>query len=343
MSASVSLAHVPASPSGRLPGLDVLRGVAALCVLALHLQSVFGLGPKVFAKGYLAVDLFFMLSGYVMARTYEPRLARGLSPFAFFLARYRRLWPIMAVGTLIGLPKLLSEAASLGSFSATAALNLALLPFPGGGPGFPPNIPAWSICFELAANLLHGLVLWRLSGRWLLALAAVAVPFAAWVGVAYGTLDVGAHSDDFFAGLARISLSYLLGVALYRLWRDRPTVAVSPVLAFVAMPAVFASAWLLGADDWPTDLAFIVVACPLLIAGGLRYDAHQGRGAAIAAALGALSFPLYAVHMPVLQGMRLLGFGPVGATIIGLATGIALTLTVETVVRQSRQRRRALA
>ena len=50
-------------------------------------------GIAIAAKGYLAVDLFFMLSGYVMARTYEPRMARGFSPAAFFLARYRRLWP----------------------------------------------------------------------------------------------------------------------------------------------------------------------------------------------------------------------------------------------------------
>lgn len=334
---------MPPSPSARLPGLDVLRGIAALCVLALHAQFINGDDARIFSKGYLAVDLFFMLSGYVMARTYDPRLAAGLSPAGFLVARYRRLWPVMAIGSAVGLPKLWMEMPDAAAFGFTAVLNLLLLPLPAKGPGFPLNIPAWSILLELTANLAHALLLWRLGVRWLIALAAATVPLIAWVGVLYGTLDVGAHTVDFFAGLPRVILAYLIGMVLWRVWRDRPTVAMPPPLAFTAMPLLFSAAWLLGVEGWGFDLVFIIVVCPLLIAGALRLGEGTGASSTIAAALGALSFPLYAVHMPVLQGMRLLGFGTIGGALAALTAGAALTLAIETLGRRRRHTRKAMA
>lgn len=333
----------PTAPAGRLPGLDMLRGIAALCVLGLHLPAINFDMPNILAKGYLAVDLFFMLSGYVMARTYEPRLARGLPPIRFFFARYRRLWPVMAVGSAIGLPKLFLEAPDLPGFIIAAGFNLLLLPAPAIGVAFPLNIPAWSIFFELTANMLHGFILWRLGKRVLLAAGAIMIPLTIWVGLHYGTFDVGAHTEHYFAGLPRVLLSYVIGILLSRWWRDAPPIAVPPGLAFAAMPLIFASAWLLGIADWRLDLVFIVVLCPLLIAGGLRYRSAEGSGATIAAAIGAFSFPLYAVHMPVLQGMRLLGFGSIGGGIAALVVGGAVTLTFAGLGRQRQQRKRAMA
>ena len=129
----------------------MLRGIAALCVLGLHVEWIYNLSPRLFAKSYLAVDLFFMLSGYVMARTYEPRMAQGLAPLRFLLTRYRRLWPVMAIGCLIGLPKLFVDTPNPAVFTAAATLNLLLLPLPWKELAFPMNIPAWSIFLELAA------------------------------------------------------------------------------------------------------------------------------------------------------------------------------------------------
>jgi peptidoglycan/LPS O-acetylase OafA/YrhL len=332
-----------ASLSPRLPGLDLLRGIAALCVLGLHLQAINVDHPKIFGKGYLAVDLFFMLSGYVMARTYEPRLARGLAPLHFLFARYRRLWPVMAIGGVIGLPKLLLDGPDFATFATAAGFNLLLLPVPREGVAFPLNIPAWSIFFELTANLLHALLLWRLGARWLMTLLAMTVALTVWLGLVYGTVDVGAHSEDYFAALPRVVLSYAIGIVLWRRWRDAPPIAVPPLLAFLAMPVLFASAWVLGVDSWWPDLGFIVIACPLLIAGALRFRSEQGWNSSATAALGALSFPLYAVHMPVLQGMRLLGFGSTGGAFAALAAGAAVAIGVEALARRRKQRRRATA
>lgn len=96
------------------PALDGLRGVAALSVVVMHRHVWFGLEGWL-AHGYLAVDFFFMLSGYVMARTYEQRLSEGYGAWRFMAARYRRLWPVMALGTLFGAPLLALEYNDLGA------------------------------------------------------------------------------------------------------------------------------------------------------------------------------------------------------------------------------------
>jgi peptidoglycan/LPS O-acetylase OafA/YrhL len=344
MTSPSPLPHPPPAPSTRLPGLDLLRGIAALCVLGLHVEWIYNLSPRLFAKSYLAVDLFFMLSGYVMARTYEPRMARGLAPLRFLLTRYRRLWPVMAIGCLIGLPKLFVDTPDPAVFTAAATLNLLLLPLPWKDLAFPMNIPAWSIFLELAANLLHAAVLWRLGLRWLIALVALAVPLTIWAGSRYGDLDIGAHTNEYLASVPRITLSYVIGIIACRWWRDTPPLAVSPLLAFAAMPVLFIAASLLGMESWRFDVVFIVIACPLLIAGGLRYRPAEGSSAAVmAAALGALSFPLYAVHMPVLEGMQRLGFGSLAGGLAALATAITVALAAEALARRRKERKRAMA
>jgi peptidoglycan/LPS O-acetylase OafA/YrhL len=330
--------------SDRLLGLDMLRGVAALCVVALHLQWINADHPRVFAKGFLAVDLFFMLSGYVMARVYEDRMAGGLSPRSFFVARYRRLWPIMAIGGAIGLPRLFLVAPDNTNFAIAATFNLLLLPFPAKDLAFPLNFPAWSIFFELTVNLIHGLVLWRLGTRWLAVLVAAIIPLTAWAAFHSGTLDVGAHTEDYFLALARAMLGHVIGIILYRWWRDAPTVPIPSWAAFAAMPVLFGSSWLLGVNDWRIDLCFIVLVCPLLIAGGLRFTAAAGSVLGFAAAaLGALSFPLYAVHLPVIQAMNLLGYRSIVGGVAALMAGALVTLGTELAGRRRKQRRRATA
>ena len=105
-------AHQPVSISreneaARLSGLDVLRGIAALWVLHYHTIKVVLDGHNFGSRGYLAVDFFFMLSGYVMARSYEDKFRQGYGLKSFFTARYRRVWPTMAIGGLISAPMLM--------------------------------------------------------------------------------------------------------------------------------------------------------------------------------------------------------------------------------------------
>ena len=109
----------------RLGGLDLRRGVAALCVLAFHLNRLFpGIAGAV-ERAYLEVDFFFMLSGFVVTRTHE-RFRKGLGTLAFTRLRLRRLWPTVAFGALIGLISARGDHEA-GPLALFFALNLALL------------------------------------------------------------------------------------------------------------------------------------------------------------------------------------------------------------------------
>jgi peptidoglycan/LPS O-acetylase OafA/YrhL len=315
-----------AEASPRLHGLDALRGIAALCVLGVHAQGVFGGYPGWFSKGYLAVDFFLMLSGYLMARTSEPRLAAGLSPVRFMAARYRRFWPMMALGSLIGVPYLWVRAGDIGHFIPVLFANFLLIPWPLGRLMFALNIPAWTVFFELLANATHVLALHRLRTRTIAVLALVLLAVAIVVARSFGTFDLGARPDTFFAGFPRIFLAYLIGILLQRwgLAIRGPIVFGSMAaigwLAMIIMPIAIVGSWYTGFKDWSFDLAFVMIVCPFTILGGLLLS----RPTRLGWLSGAISFPLFAVHMPVLEGMRELGFGVLDA--VPTALGAALII-----------------
>jgi peptidoglycan/LPS O-acetylase OafA/YrhL len=318
-------------PPSRLPGLEALRGVAAICVLLLHTRAVFG-GEPVFGKGYLGVDFFLMLSGYLMARVQEPRLAAGLDPWRFIAKRYLRLWPMMAAGGLLGIPRLFMRSDSFAQFAGIALANFLLLPVAFRRECFPLNIPAWTICFELSANFVHVHVLRRLNA-WGLGLAtAGCVPCVVWIALHYGSLDVGARPESLLAGAPRILFAYLIGIGLARWWRDAPPIPVPAIPAILAMPLVLAAGWWLGLGGWRFDLAFVVAVCPLMIAGALRLRGF----AMLAGMLGQLSFPLFALQMPILQGMELLGFGPWAGGMAALAAGVCGAIAMNRIRRRWR-------
>jgi peptidoglycan/LPS O-acetylase OafA/YrhL len=312
----------PPPNSGRLPGIEALRGIAAVCVVLLHLQATLRGHPPIFGKGYLAVDFFLMLSGFLMARTQEARFAGGRAAWRFIAKRIRRLWPMMALGSLIGAPVLYLRADSLGHFLRLAIPNFLLLPSSFNNLVYPLNIPAWTIFYELLANALHVLLFWRF-GRAALALSLVA-GLAVMIAVAlhYGSFDVGARPQHFLAGLPRTLFAYLIGIGLGRWWRDEPTFPVPATAALLAMPAGFAASWYLGWSGWLFDLLFVTLACPLIIAGGLRLKGAPR----LAFWSGMLSFPLFAVHMPILQTADHLGWNYIVGGIVAIAGGIAVAV-----------------
>lgn len=324
--------------SPRFPGLEALRGVAAICVLLLHTRAVFG-GSPVFGKGYLGVDFFLMLSGYLMTRNQEPRLADGLKPWGFMVKRYRRVWPMMAAGGVLGVPRLLLRTDTIAQFAGIALANFLLLPVSFKRESFPLNIPAWTIFYELVANFLHVHLFWRLRTLGLTLALAACLPFVVWIGLRWGSFDVGARPEHFLAGLPRIAFAYLIGIGLARWWRDQPPLPVPALPAVLAMPAVLALGWWLGLGGWLFDLGFVLLVCPLMIAGALRLKTF----AMPAGMLGMLSFPLFAVQMPILQGMQLLGFGYWAGGCAALAGGIVAAVLAKTLRRPPPARQQEIA
>jgi peptidoglycan/LPS O-acetylase OafA/YrhL len=163
---------------GRLYGLDALRGIAALVVAVHHLASIYNLAPLPL-NPFIAVDVFFILSGFVMTRTYEDRLRNGLTTLAFVKLRYRRLFMPLAIGSTIGFG--LAVATYGPAVQLVAAYVLILLFLPAIGPSaFLLNVPAWSLFVEIFCNASHGAIFAKMSNTRLVALiVACGVLFAA--------------------------------------------------------------------------------------------------------------------------------------------------------------------
>lgn len=92
-------------------------------------------------------------------------------------------------------------------------------------------------------------------------------------------------------------VSYGIGILLWRKWRDAPSIRVSGAFTLLIMPAFFGINALIAGNSWQADLLFVLLVCPLLIAGGLRIE----RVHPVLLWFGAISFPLYAVHVPAMR------------------------------------------
>ena len=129
--------------------LDALRGIAAIGVVVFHMSKLFT--PIATPGGYLAVDLFFMMSGVVLSHAYEPRFRAGMGTLDFMRARLIRLYPLYLAGALFGIVVTLaswrgrnSQNWDSSSLSQAVALALFFLPNFSARPVneiFPLNIP----------------------------------------------------------------------------------------------------------------------------------------------------------------------------------------------------------
>ena len=160
--------------------LDGLRGVAALLVVWYHLFEAFATSPvdQRFNHGYLAVDFFFLLSGFVIGYAYDERWGRGLRMRDFIKRRLIRLHPMVVLGALLGTAAFFvqgsvrwnGEPVSTGMVLAALLCGLLLIPaWPGAGHEvrgngemYPLNGPGWSLFFEYLGNLLYMLLLFPL-------------------------------------------------------------------------------------------------------------------------------------------------------------------------------------
>lgn len=286
--------------SARFEGLDGLRGIAALAVLLHHAGPRLA-GLDLLPQGYLAVDFFFMLSGFVMASAYERRFHAGLAPRAFLRARMERLYPLMAVGILLGGAVAMAYGMPAAELALRVAMQLLWVPLiAGSGSLFLLDGVQWSLFFEVFANFVHCLLLWRLSTGRLFGIAAAAllilVPFA-WH---FDGIGLGDRGTNILGGIPRVMFSYTLGVLLFRLRHRLPRRAVPAPLVISLVPAVLVLAG--GLPSAAGDLVVVAACFPAIIILGL--DARACMSWA-----GRISYPLYAVHLPIIFGVRMFGFG----------------------------------
>lgn len=291
----------------RLLTLDLLRGVAALLVVLYHLDQRFGGAARV-PGGYLAVDFFFLLSGYVIAAAYGERLRRGLALRRFAVLRLVRLYPLYLAGLVVGVAALAWQPASElrrldgPSAAVSLTLNAALLPALFTHQLFPMNFPAWSLLCELAINLLFAARLFRSSTRHLWLLICVGAVMLCAGGWWLGRLDGGVDRATSWFGLVRCFFSFVLGVALLRLEPSRrraPSWAgtLVPVAALVGVMLVPATPG--SSSRLPLDLLGVLLVFPALLVGAARYDPPR-KLVRVSALAGDLSFAIYALHAPLI-------------------------------------------
>lgn len=290
------------------PALDLIRGIAAFFVLIYHVQHWL-LGPGYAVNAGLAVDLFFCLSGFVLASAYKDRFAAGMSLSGFVLSRLIRLMPLVLVATVLSGAYIWARAFqgrdSISGLEVLAAMTLNLLSVPyfgappaiGGPQLFPLNGPQYTIWLELFANTLWWLTS-RIRWRGLnVAIVVVSLICLARLGIA------GDTPDTFWSGLPRVLYSFYTGVILFaafdRAGEGEPSALGKAVfwVCFVLMVGVFALPlpYLL---PYPLELAWIALFSPALVLTAARIRI-EGRLFRVSVWLGAVSYPIYILHYPI--------------------------------------------
>lgn len=305
--------------------LDGLRGVAALLVVWYHLFEAFATSPvdQRFNHGYLAVDFFFLLSGFVIGYAYDERWGRGLRMRDFIKRRLIRLHPMVVLGALLGAAAFFvqgsvrwnGEPVSTGMVLAALLCGLLLIPaWPGAGHEvrgngemYPLNGPGWSLFFEYLGNLLYMLLLRRLPTRWLTLLVALTgaalAAFAIGDLSGYGHLGVGwtLAGSNFPGGMLRLLFAFPAGLLLAR--RFRPVrirgafwLCSLSLAVLLAMPYVGSEQNHLFNGLYDTLSTLLLF--PLLLWLGASGHATDAATARICGFLGDISYPLYMVHYP---------------------------------------------
>lgn len=285
--------------SDRFICLDGMRGVAALSVVALHMTYKVGLVP--IGAANLSVDMFFLLSGFVLERAYGEKLRRGMGVSRFMGLRLARLYPMYLVGVLLGTVAVYARGKDL----LYTLIALPLMPDFMHKFLFPLDVPCWSLFFELVVNILFAAVGAATAGVWGmfaagLVLLALYCP-GHWHNIEF--MDGGWKVETSICGLMRVLLEFPLGVLVYRLYA-RGRVVRTPALLIVLLFTLS----LLFSGGPVMRLMTILLAYPALIYLGAWADIPASLGAGLSW-LGGISYPLYILHFPMAD-ITLRLFGP---------------------------------
>lgn len=300
--------------------LDGLRGVAALTVVCFHLFEAYATShlDQRINHGYLAVDFFFILSGFVVGYAYDDRWTK-MTVREFLTRRLVRLQPMVIIGALIGAVMFYTQGCPVWDVSAVPVamllvatlMNAFMIPATPGaeirgvGEMYPLNGSAWSLFFEYIGNVLYALFIRRLSTRVLAVLVAAAgcglAAFSVWGPLGDICVGFSLTGENIVGGSLRLLFAFPAGLLLSRVFRPVRVrgafwIGTMAVVALASVPRIGGSEhlWMNGVYD----ALCAVVLFPLIVwigASGKTTDRVTSR---ICKFLGDISYPLYMVHYP---------------------------------------------
>lgn len=300
--------------------LDGLRGVAAITVVWFHIFEAFATShlDQRINHGYLAVDFFFILSGFVIGYAYDDRWGK-MKIKEFLKRRVIRLHPMVVMGALIGAVVFYFQGCPVWDVSKVTVLalltatfiNALLIPATPGteirglGEMYPLNGPSWSLFFEYIGNILYALFIRKFSTKALSGLVFFAgcglAVFA--IGGPYGDICAGFSLTgiEFTAGFLRLLFSFSAGLLLFRIFKPANIkgafwICSLSIVALLSTPRIGGAEylWMNGLYD---TVCFALL-FPILVylgASGKTTDKYTTR---LCKFLGEISYPLYMVHYP---------------------------------------------
>jgi len=292
--------------------LDGLRGVAALEVVLFHMRPLFGLSvfrEGYFCEGYLAVDFFFLLSGFVITYAYQQKLDRGLPAMEFLKTRMARLYPLYFLGLLIAgaFSVVQMHAASPRhtpwGIAGVFLLGALWIPTPVTLLGFssdmfPLNSPAWSLFYEVCVNIVHALFVRRKGWMYLGAVVLVS-GLALVVGTEHlHTIDVGDDRQGILYGFPRVIFSYFMGNRLFVLWKSGRVRFRIPALGSALILLVVLGVPVSRSLHVRYDLIVTLLVFPVLLLASVSAQPPRGL-VKLFQAMGKASYAIYVLHIPL--------------------------------------------
>ncbi len=303
--------------------LDGLRGVASIIVVAFHVFETYSGNRfnQIINHGYLAVDFFFVLSGFVVAYAYDDRWGK-MTTWDFYKRRLIRLQPMVIMGSIIGAALFYFQSGSAFPLIAdtpvwkmlivmvVGATLVPLLPsmdIRGWQEMHPLNGPAWSLFFEYIANILYAAIVRKFSKTLLSIFVFITACFLIQYLVFGPNGDViGGWSIDktqLHIGFARLLYPFFSGVLLFRIGKlihIKGAFAVCSLLIIVvlAVPRIGGTEhlWMNGLYE----AIVIIIIFPLIVAIGAGGHMTGNFATKVCKFLGDISYPLYITHYPLI-------------------------------------------
>lgn len=305
------------------PILDGLRGVASVMVVVFHIFEAHSTGhlDQVINHGYLGVDFFFLLSGFVIGYAYDDRWTK-MSISDFFKRRLIRLQPMVVMGMVVGAILFYFQDSGLwphihevpvGKMLLVMLIGFTLIPVPismdirGWQEMHPLNGPGWSLFFEYIANILYALFVRKFSKTVLAVLVILSGIALIQLAVSSPAGDIiggwSLNSEQLRIGFTRVMYPFFAGLLLQRfggLTQIKNAFFWCSLLVIISfsIPRIGGAdhVWMNG---WYDSLTIIIV-FPLIVYFGASAVEAGKYSQRICKFFGDISYPLYITHYPII-------------------------------------------